>query len=70
MDAPASRAESLATLREPRLWDVLIIGGGASGLGAVVDAAARGYRNLLVEARAFASGTSSCSTKLIHGGVR
>ena len=70
MDVPASRAENLGTLRETRPWDVLIIGGGASGLGAAVDAAARGYRTLLVEARDFASGTSSCSTKLIHGGVR
>jgi len=67
---PSSREDSLSTLREARPWDVLIIGGGASGLGAAVDAAARGYRTLLVEARDFASGTSSCSTKLIHGGVR
>ncbi|NTV71789.1 MAG: glycerol-3-phosphate dehydrogenase/oxidase [Azonexaceae bacterium] len=66
----SSRIDSLATLRDPRPWDVLIIGGGASGLGAAVDAAARGYRTLLVEARDFASGTSMCSTKLIHGGVR
>ena len=69
-NAPASRADRFASLREARSWDVLIIGGGASGLGAAVDAAARGYRTLLVEARDFASGTSSCSTKLIHGGVR
>ncbi|MDP2882369.1 MAG: glycerol-3-phosphate dehydrogenase/oxidase [Azonexus sp.] len=65
-----TRDDNLATLRDPRPWDVLIIGGGASGLGAAVDAAARGYRTLLVEARDFASGTSMCSTKLIHGGVR
>ena len=51
-------------------WDVLVIGGGATGLGVAVDAAARGYRTLLLEARDFASGTSSRSTKLIHGGVR
>lgn len=70
MNTPASREDSLATLRDPRPWDILIIGGGASGLGAAVDAAARGYRTLLVEARDFASGTSMCSTKLIHGGVR
>src|SRR5512145_2128570 len=70
MDSPATRETSLASLREKRAWDILIIGGGASGLGAAVDAAARGYRTLLVEARDFASGTSSCSTKLIHGGVR
>ncbi len=64
------RAEQLATLREGRTWDVLVIGGGATGLGTAVDSAARGYRTLLIEARDFASGTSSRSTKLIHGGVR
>jgi glycerol-3-phosphate dehydrogenase len=51
-------------------WDVLVIGGGATGLGAAVDAAARGYATLLVEQHDFAKGTSSRSTKLIHGGVR
>lgn len=70
MNAPLSRADRLAQLREKRPWDMLVIGGGASGLGTAVDAAARGYRTLLVEARDFAAGTSSCSTKLIHGGVR
>lgn len=70
MPAHLIRAEELTALRETRTWDVLIIGGGASGLGAAVDAAARGYRTVLVEARDFASGTSSRSTKLIHGGVR
>lgn len=69
-NAPLSREDSLAKLRDTHPWDVLIIGGGASGLGAAVDAAARDYRTLLVEARDFAAGTSSCSTKLIHGGVR
>lgn len=52
------------------VWDVVVIGGGASGLGAAVDAAARGYRTLLLEAHDYAKGTSSRSTKLIHGGVR
>lgn len=51
-------------------WDVLVIGGGASGLGAAVDAASRGYRTLLLEQHDFAKGTSSRSTKLVHGGVR
>ena len=51
-------------------WDLLIIGGGATGLGAAVEAASRGYRTLLVEARDFACATSSRSTKLVHGGVR
>jgi glycerol-3-phosphate dehydrogenase len=51
-------------------WDVLVIGGGATGLGAAVEAAARGYRTLLVERSDFAKETSSRSTKLVHGGVR
>lgn len=51
-------------------WDVLVIGGGASGLGAAVEAASRGYRTLLLERDDFAKGTSSRSTKLVHGGVR
>jgi glycerol-3-phosphate dehydrogenase len=51
-------------------WDILIIGGGATGLGCAVDAAARGYRTLLLERGDFAHATSSRSTKLIHGGVR
>ena len=55
---------------EDRPWDVIIIGGGASGLGAAVDAASRGYRTVLLEQADFAEGTSSRSTKLIHGGVR
>jgi glycerol-3-phosphate dehydrogenase len=67
---PPARSELLARLREARPWDVIIIGGGATGLGCAVDAAARGYRTLLVEAHDFAKGTSSRSTKLIHGGVR
>ena len=51
-------------------WDVLVIGGGATGLGTAVDAAARGYRTLLLEQVDFAKATSSRSTKLVHGGVR
>lgn len=67
---PPTRAALLATLeREPR-WDVIVIGGGATGLGTAVDAASRGYRTLLVEAADFAKGTSSKATKLVHGGVR
>lgn len=54
----------------PRGWDVIIIGGGATGLGCAVDAASRGYRTALLEAGDFARGTSSRSTKLAHGGVR
>lgn len=51
-------------------WDVIVIGGGATGVGIAVDAASRGYRVALVEAHDFAKGTSSRSTKLVHGGVR
>src|SRR5689334_5033255 len=64
------RPSLLARLRDRVAWDVLIIGGGATGLGAAVDAAARGYRTLLLERLDFAQGTSSRSTKLAHGGVR
>jgi glycerol-3-phosphate dehydrogenase len=52
------------------LWDIIVIGGGATGLGAAVDAAARGYKTVLLEQHDFAKATSSRSTKLIHGGVR
>ena len=65
-----SRNECLDRLRGGETWDILVIGGGATGLGTAVDAASRGYRTLLLEARDFAHGTSSHSTKLIHGGVR
>jgi len=66
------RADTLNELRRKpdKIWDVLIIGGGATGLGAGVDAASRGYETLLVEKYDFAKGTSSRSTKLVHGGVR
>lgn len=66
-----NRNESLKAIdsnNEP--WDIIIIGGGATGLGAAVDAAARGYRPLLLEQHDFTKGTSSRSTKLVHGGVR
>lgn len=51
-------------------WDVIIVGGGATGLGIALDAATRGYKTLLLEQSDFAKGTSSRSTKLVHGGVR
>lgn len=51
-------------------WDMIIVGGGASGLGSAVDGASRGYNVLLLEQSDFAKGTSSRSTKLVHGGVR
>ncbi|MBN1820814.1 MAG: glycerol-3-phosphate dehydrogenase/oxidase [Prolixibacteraceae bacterium] len=53
-----------------KIWDIVIIGGGATGLGAGVDAASRGYETLVLEKYDFAKGTSSRSTKLVHGGVR
>ena len=52
------------------VWDLIIIGGGATGLGVAVDAASRGFKTLLLEQSDFAKGTSSRSTKLVHGGVR
>ena len=51
-------------------WDIVVVGGGASGLGIALDAASRGYKTLLIEKCDFAKGTSSRSTKLVHGGVR
>ena len=60
----------MGRLAEPRVWDVAIIGGGATGLGVALDAAARGFSVVLVESHDFAKGTSSRATKLVHGGVR
>lgn len=60
--------ERLAARREA--WDIVIVGGGATGLGAALDAAARGYSVALFEQADFGQGTSSRSTKLAHGGVR
>jgi len=53
-----------------KIWDIVVIGGGATGLGIAVDAASRGYSAVLFEQSDFAKGTSSRSTKLVHGGVR
>lgn len=60
----------LSTLRNEREWDLLVVGGGATGLGIAVDAASRGLRTVLLERADFAHATSSRSTKLVHGGVR
>jgi glycerol-3-phosphate dehydrogenase len=65
-----SRADLIHRLRSPDPWDVVIVGGGATGLGSALDSVSRGYRTLLLEATDFAKGTSSRSTKLAHGGVR
>lgn len=64
------RSEVFAQLKDTQQWDIIIIGGGASGLGTALDATLRGYKTLLLEAEDFAKGTSSRSTKLVHGGVR
>lgn len=64
------RAEMIAALESQKTWDICIIGGGATGLGTALDAASRGYKTILLEQSDFAKGTSSRSTKLVHGGVR
>ena len=64
------RRERLRALGGNETWDVVVIGGGASGLGTAVEAASRGLSTLLLERNDFAQGTSSRSTKLVHGGVR
>lgn len=65
-----NRKLNLEELDKVDEWDVIIIGGGASGLGVAIDSANRGYKTLLLEKNDFAKGTSSRSTKLVHGGVR
>jgi glycerol-3-phosphate dehydrogenase len=67
---PTRREDLMARLSEPREYDIAIIGGGATGLGVALDAAARGFSVVLVESHDFAKGTSSRATKLVHGGVR
>jgi glycerol-3-phosphate dehydrogenase len=65
-----ARNDLIARLQSSGEWDVVVIGGGASGLGVSVDAASRGLKTVLFEQYDFAKGTSSKSTKLVHGGVR
>ena len=67
--SPETRARALERLEQDRL-DILVVGGGVVGTGAALDAATRGLSVGLVEARDFASGTSSRSSKLVHGGLR
>lgn len=64
------RSHSFKEINSTSEWDVIVIGGGATGLGVAVDAAKRGFKVLLLEKNDFAKGTSSRSTKLVHGGVR
>ncbi|UJA19317.1 glycerol-3-phosphate dehydrogenase/oxidase [Thermoleophilia bacterium SCSIO 60948] len=66
---PAERAAAIARMQEG-VYDVVVIGGGATGAGCALDAATRGLRVCLLEARDYAAGTSSRSSKLIHGGLR
>ena len=65
-----NRQQHLEHLQRTPVWDVLVVGGGATGLGVALEAAQRGWRVALLESHDFASGTSSRSTKLLHGGVR
>ena len=66
-----TRSEMLSRLRAHRgSWDIIVVGGGATGVGVAIDAASRGYEVLLLEQSDFGKGTSSRSTKLAHGGVR
>jgi glycerol-3-phosphate dehydrogenase len=65
-----NRQHLIDQLARPMTYDVAVIGGGATGLGVALDASARGFSVVLVEAHDFAKGTSSRATKLVHGGVR
>ena len=64
------RSELIAQMGQHQTYDIAIVGGGATGLGIALDAAARGFKVVLVESHDFAKGTSSRATKLVHGGVR
>src|SRR5665647_2455846 len=70
LPAPTPRKDLMDRLAAPHLYDVAVVGGGATGLGVALDAAARGFSVVLVESHDFAKGTSSRATKLVHGGVR
>ncbi|TPG72029.1 glycerol-3-phosphate dehydrogenase/oxidase [Hymenobacter nivis] len=68
--ADFARARFVAQLAAQPVWDLIVIGGGATGLGVALDGLSRGYKTLLLERDDYAKGTSSRSTKLVHGGVR
>lgn len=70
MNSLFNRDQLIYQIKNQKEWDLIVIGGGATGLGIALDAACRGYSVLLLEQADFAKGTSSRSTKLIHGGVR
>ena len=65
-----NRELNISKLNQHNIWDIVVIGGGASGLGTALEAASRGYKTIVVEQHDFAKSTSSRSTKLVHGGVR
>lgn len=64
------RSKLIERIKDTGEWDVIVIGGGASGLGVALDALSRGFKTILLEQVDFAKGTSSKATKLVHGGVR
>ena len=70
MAGSLKRDEVLREIGSTKEWDVIVVGGGATGLGSALEAVTRGYRTLLLEAQDYAKATSSRSTKLVHGGVR
>jgi glycerol-3-phosphate dehydrogenase len=70
MPVTPNREELLKKACAREVWDYIVVGGGATGLGTAVEAVSRGYRTLLLEGEDFAKATSSRSTKLVHGGVR
>ncbi|WP_185878032.1 glycerol-3-phosphate dehydrogenase/oxidase [Blattabacterium cuenoti] len=65
-----NRKKFLNVLKNVDIWDIIIIGGGSTGVGIALDSSSRGYKTLLLEQEDFSKGTSSRSTKLIHGGIR
>src|SRR5215207_10493642 len=69
-DAPSFDRSAMLRRLEDEQFDVLVVGGGITGVGVALDAATRGLRTALVERDDFASGTSSKSSKLVHGGLR
>jgi glycerol-3-phosphate dehydrogenase len=67
---PTHRTHLITQLAQDQVYDIAVVGGGATGLGVALDAAARGFKVVVIESHDFAKGTSSRATKLVHGGVR